>query len=79
VYEPPLLFEDEQVRGPFRRWHHRHEMAPDVLGARLTDIVDFELPFALVSRWFVVRVPACGDEFVVRGGRGSRFEVRMKR
>jgi ligand-binding SRPBCC domain-containing protein len=55
VYEPPLLFEDQQVRGPFRRWRHRHEIAPDAEGARLTDVVEFEPPFALVSGWFVLR------------------------
>jgi len=55
VYEPPHLFVDEMVRGPFRWWRHRHEIAPDAGGARLSDVVDFAPPFALASRWVVLR------------------------
>ena len=51
VYEPPHLFVDEMVRGPFRWWRHRHEIAADPGGARLTDVVDFGPP--LFSGWIV--------------------------
>jgi ligand-binding SRPBCC domain-containing protein len=53
VYEPPHLFVDEMVRGPFRKWHHRHEIAADAGGARLTDVVELEPP--LFSGWIVRR------------------------
>lgn len=55
VYEPPHLFVDEMVRGPFRRWHHRHEIAADPGGALLTEVIDFEPPFVFFSRWFVMK------------------------
>ncbi len=45
VYEPNVLFVDEQIAGPFARWVHRHEF--ERLGpttTRLTDRVTFELP-----------------------------------
>lgn len=45
VYEPPRLFVDEQVRGPFASWVHRHEFeAVDNATTRLTDRVTFTLP-----------------------------------
>jgi ligand-binding SRPBCC domain-containing protein len=52
VYEPPLLFVDEMVRGPFRRWHHRHEIVPDGAGALLVDAIDFEPPLGALGRAF---------------------------
>ena len=55
VYEPPFRFEDEQLRGPFRRWHHTHIIEPHPDGAVLIDDVDFEPPFALISGWIVKR------------------------
>lgn len=55
VYDPPHRFEDEQVRGPFRRWHHSHIIEPHPEGAVLIDEIDFEPPFALVSGWIVKR------------------------
>ena len=55
VYDPPHRFEDEQVRGPFRRWHHRHIIEPHAEGAVLIDEIDCEPPFAWISSWFVKR------------------------
>lgn len=44
-YERPRLFVDEQVRGPFASWVHRHEFeAVDARTTRLTDRVTFTLP-----------------------------------
>jgi ligand-binding SRPBCC domain-containing protein len=45
VYDPPRLFVDEQVEGPFASWVHRHEFeAVDAHTTRLTDRVTFRLP-----------------------------------
>jgi len=55
LYDPPRRFDDEQTRGPFRRWHHRHIVEPHPDGAVLIDDIDFEPPFALISRWIVIR------------------------
>lgn len=45
VYDPPRLFVDEQVEGPFATWVHRHEFeAVDATTTRLTDRVTFTLP-----------------------------------
>jgi ligand-binding SRPBCC domain-containing protein len=44
VYAPPTCFVESQVRGPFRRWRHRHLMLPDGTGTRLRDELAYELP-----------------------------------
>lgn len=45
AYDPPRLFIDEQVEGPFASWVHRHEFeAVDAHTTRLTDRVTFTLP-----------------------------------
>ena len=51
VLDPPWLFVDELVKGPFRSWRHRHVIAPDDRGARLTDAIDFEPPLGFAGRW----------------------------
>ena len=48
VYEPPGLFEDIQVKGPFRSWRHRHIIEPDAEGARLRDEIDYEPPLGFL-------------------------------
>jgi ligand-binding SRPBCC domain-containing protein len=50
-YEPPHLFEDQQTRGPFRKWRHQHIVEPHPEGAKLIDDIEFELPFEPFSRW----------------------------
>ncbi len=44
AYERDRLFVDEQVRGPFAKWVHRHEF--EALGnrTRLTDRLEYRLP-----------------------------------
>ena len=43
-YEKNRLFVDDQIRGPFRRWVHRHQFTVEGGGTRLTDSVEFALP-----------------------------------
>ena len=43
-YQKNVVFVDEQVRGPFRRWIHRHEFHAQGGSTRLTDSIDFSLP-----------------------------------
>jgi ligand-binding SRPBCC domain-containing protein len=44
AYERNRLFVDEQTRGPFARWIHRHEFEDLGVMTRLTDRVEFQLP-----------------------------------
>ena len=49
VYEPPKSFVEAQVRGPFRRWRHRHLVLPEGAGARLRDELEYELPGGMLA------------------------------
>lgn len=41
VWEPPLRFVDEQVRGPYRLWHHEHVFEEVNGGTLCRDCVDY--------------------------------------
>jgi ligand-binding SRPBCC domain-containing protein len=43
AYEKNRLFVDEQIRGPFAKWVHRHEFEAAGAGTRLTDRIAYEL------------------------------------
>jgi ligand-binding SRPBCC domain-containing protein len=50
IYEPPRLFEDIQVKGPFRSWRHRHIIELHAEGAMLRDEIDYEPPLGFLGR-----------------------------
>ena len=50
VYEPPHVFEDIQVKGPFRSWRHRHIVEPVSDGAILRDEIDYQPPLGFLGR-----------------------------
>jgi ligand-binding SRPBCC domain-containing protein len=50
-YDPPHLFADRQVSGPFRRWYHRHRFLDDGRGGTiLRDEVEFEPTLGWLGR-----------------------------
>lgn len=50
-YDPPRLFADRQVAGPFARWYHRHEFLDDGQGGTiLRDSVDYAPPLGALGR-----------------------------
>ena len=59
-YQPPHLFEDRQVSGPFAIWVHRHEFLPDGQGGTLLrDSVRYLPPLGWFGRvlggWWIRR------------------------
>jgi hypothetical protein len=44
-YEENVLFVDEQLKGPYRRWVHLHGFREVPGGVEVSDRVDYELPF----------------------------------
>jgi ligand-binding SRPBCC domain-containing protein len=53
AYDPPHMFEDVQINGPFRRWRHRHLVTAHADGAILRDQIDYEPPL-----WFLGKAAA---------------------
>lgn len=51
-YEPPQMFEDVQVSGPFKSWRHRHRIEPHAAGALLRDEIEYEPPFGFLGKAF---------------------------
>ncbi len=56
VYDPPRMFEDVQLKGPFRSWRHRHIVKTDPAGAILRDEIDYEPPLGFLGRAFAPRI-----------------------
>ncbi|MBC8031102.1 MAG: SRPBCC family protein [Pyrinomonadaceae bacterium] len=52
LYDPPRVFEDIQLKGPFRSWRHRHVVEPHADGALLRDEIDYEPPLGFLGRAF---------------------------
>lgn len=49
-YEPPRLFADTQVTGPFAAWDHRHEFLGDGPTSTLRDSITYEVPLGPIGR-----------------------------
>jgi ligand-binding SRPBCC domain-containing protein len=49
-YERPFIFEDEQVKGPYTLWRHRHTFLATAGGTKVGDHVDYVLPLGPLGR-----------------------------
>ncbi|MGP4033393.1 SRPBCC family protein [Pseudarthrobacter sp. 1C304] len=48
--QSPDYFVDEQVKGPFRRFRHRHEFNDNAAGSTMIDRIEFTAPFGPIGR-----------------------------
>ena len=59
TWEPCDKFTDEQLKGPYKRWHHTHTFIDENGGTRCNDVVEYAPPGGplapLVNRFFVQR------------------------
>ena len=70
AYDPPTGFSDTQLRGPYRRWNHRHDFRAVDGGTQMTDTIEYSLPFGILGDVIHRR----GDRVVVlsRSGEAAR-------
>ena len=56
-YEKDVLFQDRQIRGPFKAWLHTHRMTAVESRTLLRDEVELELPLGILAlpAWPLVR------------------------
>lgn len=55
VWEPPFRFVDQQLRGPYRVWHHEHTFEEQDGGTLVRDTVDYAVPGGAFIHWLLVR------------------------
>jgi len=70
AYDPPRMFEDVQVAGPFRHWRHRHIIEARADGAMLRDEIDYEPPLGFLGRFVA--------PFLIESRLQRLFEFRHK-
>jgi len=71
TYDPPHLLIDEQREGPFRFWRQTRQFEEIGEATRLTDIVEYEVPFGIPGRLM--------DRFVIAPRIRAMFEYRQQR
>jgi ligand-binding SRPBCC domain-containing protein len=72
AWEPPRRFVDVQVRGPYRLWHHTHELTPLDDGRTLMrDTVRYDLGFGALG--------ALAHRVIVRRDLEAIFAYRAER
>ena len=55
AYQPPVMFVDRQLRGPYRTWIHTHQFRSERGGTRLLDHVEFDMLGGALVAPFVAR------------------------
>jgi ligand-binding SRPBCC domain-containing protein len=55
VWDPPLRFVDEQLRGPYRHWRHEHLFEEEPGGTRCRDVVEYNVLGGRLVHRFLVR------------------------
>jgi ligand-binding SRPBCC domain-containing protein len=74
----PWRFVDEQVRGPFRRFHHEHVFEPRGSGTVMIDRLSFSAPFGPLG-WAAERVALAGYACRLIETRASFLKVAAER
>ena len=49
AWDPPHRFIDTQLSGPYKLWHHEHRFIAEGNGTRITDEVQYLLPFGVLG------------------------------
>lgn len=49
IWEPNQRFVDEQISGPYAKWHHTHSFEPDGDATIMRDIVEYRMPLGALG------------------------------
>lgn len=55
LWEPPFRFVDEQISGPYQKWHHTHTFEPSNGGTLCTDRVLYRHIGGMIAERLLVR------------------------
>lgn len=68
--DAPYTFSDEQIKGPYSKWLHKHTFAAHPNGTLMTDEVEYALPFSFLEDFI--------HENIVRKKLNQIFDFRAK-
>jgi uncharacterized protein len=71
AWEPPFRFVDNQLRGPYKLWHHEHRFATKDGGTLIGDRVDYALPLGFLGELI--------HTLIVRRDVDNIFQYRQQR
>lgn len=69
-FDPFKLITDTQVKGPFKKWEHKHCFEKENGNTLMTDKINYELPFGLIGR--------AADKLFITKMIEKQFEFRHK-
>ena len=69
-YNPPYSFIDQQIKGPYKFWHHSHKFKEVNDGVEIIDNVKYSVPFGVVGR--------LAHKIWIRNELNKIFDYRMK-
>tara|TARA_Y100001970_G_C13808702_1_gene638856 strand:- start:81 stop:539 length:459 start_codon:yes stop_codon:yes gene_type:complete len=49
-YNPPYSFIDQQIKGPYTIWHHKHTFKKIANGVEIYDNITYSIPFGIIGR-----------------------------
>ena len=69
-YDPPNYFVDQQIKGPYRFWHHTHIFKKVDGGVEIIDKIKYSVPFGYIGRII--------NTFWIRNDLNKIFDYRKK-
>tara|TARA_Y100001960_G_C14686821_1_gene834241 strand:- start:1166 stop:1486 length:321 start_codon:yes stop_codon:yes gene_type:complete len=49
AFEPPKMFIDQQLKGPYSMWHHKHSFKEVENGVEIIDTIHYSVPFGFLG------------------------------
>ena len=77
-WNPPHCFVDEQTQGPYRQWRHTHRFEAHGNRTKMTDEVQYALPFGVIGR-IAHALKVRGDVSLIFDHRRMQIDARFGR